>query len=326
VGKSNSNVLQSAAPVKGSAAVEVSSQLRKKEPVYNKYSPQNILFNTFIYGIAVVSVIVIVYPLYFIIIASISDPSAVSTGLVLLRPVGFTLDGYKALLENESIWIGYRNTIFYAIAGTLIHLAVNIPAAYSLSRRDMPFRKTITTFFLITMFFSGGLIPTFLTVRNFGMYNTYWVLILPFTVSVFELIVIRTFFENSIPVEMREAADMEGCGNLRFFFTIVLPLSKAIIAVITLWHIVYQWNSYFTALIYIVDRSLYPLQLILRNILVINEMQGAMGTGEAMRIALRNAELIRYAAIIVSTVPVMCIYPFVQKYFNQGVLIGAVKG
>ncbi|MDR0464080.1 MAG: carbohydrate ABC transporter permease [Treponema sp.] len=326
MGKSNSNVLQSAAPVKGSAAVEVSSQLRKKEPVYNKYSPQNILFNTFIYGIAVVSVIVIVYPLYFIIIASISDPSAVSTGLVLLRPVGFTLDGYKALLENESIWIGYRNTIFYAIAGTLIHLAVNIPAAYSLSRRDMPFRKTITTFFLITMFFSGGLIPTFLTVRNFGMYNTYWVLILPFTVSVFELIVIRTFFENSIPVEMREAADMEGCGNLRFFFTIVLPLSKAIIAVITLWHIVYQWNSYFTALIYIVDRSLYPLQLILRNILVINEMQGAMGTGEAMRIALRNAELIRYAAIIVSTVPVMCIYPFVQKYFNQGVLIGAVKG
>ena len=308
------------------ASLSVPAIPKREYSKYNRNGFQNTVFNLVIYGIAALSVIIILYPLYFIIIASISDPSAVSTGKVLLRPVGFTLDGYKALLENDSIWIGYRNTILYAVIGTLIHLAVNIPAAYSLSRKDMPFCRPITIFFLITMFFSGGLIPTFLTVRSFGMYNTFWVLVLPFTVSVFELIVIRTFFENSIPGEMREAADMEGCGNLRFFFTIVLPLSKAIIAVITLWHVVHQWNSYFTALIYITDRSLYPLQLILRNILVVNEMQTAMGTGEAMRIALRNAELIRYAAIIVSTLPVMCIYPFVQKYFNQGVLIGAVKG
>jgi len=291
-----------------------------------RYKLQNFGFNFMAYTFAVIVFIVIVYPLYFIVIASFSDPSAVSTGQVLLRPVGFTLDGYKALIANESIWIGYRNTILYAAVGTLIHLAINIPAAYSLSRKDMVFCRPLTIFFLITMFFSGGLIPTFLTVQQFGLYNTFWVMVLPFTVSVFDLIVIRTFFQNSIPSEMREAADIEGCGNLRYFAVIVLPLSKAIISVIALWHIVYQWNSYFNALIYLRDSALMPLQIILRNILVVNEMQAAMGTGEAMRIALRTADLIRYAAILVSTLPVMCVYPFVQKYFNQGALIGAVKG
>ena len=291
-----------------------------------RYKLQNFGFNLLAYTFAVIVFIVIVYPLYFIVIASFSDPSAVSTGQVLLRPVGFTLDGYKALIANESIWIGYRNTILYAAVGTLIHLAINIPAAYSLSRKDMVFCRPLTIFFLITMFFSGGLIPTFLTVQQFGLYNTFWVMVLPFTVSVFDLIVIRTFFQNSIPSEMREAADIEGCGNLRYFAVIVLPLSKAIISVIALWHIVYQWNSYFTALIYLRDSSLMPLQIILRNILIVNEMQGSMGTGEAMLIAMRTADLIRYAAILVSTLPVMCVYPFVQKYFNQGALIGAVKG
>ncbi|MCL2243943.1 MAG: carbohydrate ABC transporter permease [Treponema sp.] len=298
----------------------------QREISYRRTNLQNTVFNIVIYFIAAVSIIITVYPVYFVIIASVSNPAAVGTGQVLLHPVGFTLDGYRALLENQRIWIGYRNTILYAAVGTLIHLAINIPAAYALSRKDMPFCKFITIFFLVTMFFSGGLIPTFLTVRSFGLYNTFWVLVLPFTVSVFELIVIRTFFMTSIPAELREAADIEGCGNLRYFFTIVLPLSKAIIAVITLWHIVYQWNSYFTALIYLQDAFLFPLQLILRSILVSAEMTSAMGTGEAMLIALRRAELIRYAAIIVSTIPVMCMYPFVQKYFNQGVLIGAVKG
>ena len=302
------------------------SIIPQKEISYKKTNLQNTVFNIVIYFIAAVSIIITVYPVYFVIIASVSNPAAVGTGQVLLHPVGFTLDGYKALLENERIWIGYRNTILYAAIGTFIHLVINIPAAYALSRKDMPFCKPITIFFLITMFFSGGLIPTFLTVRSFGLYNTFWVLVLPFTVSVFELIVIRTFFMTSIPAELREAADIEGCGNLRYFFTIVLPLSKAIIAVITLWHVVYQWNSYFTALIYLQNAALFPLQLILRSILVSAEMTSAMGTGEAMLIALRRAELIRYAAIIVSTIPVMCMYPFVQKYFNQGVLIGAVKG
>ena len=286
----------------------------------------DLLFNRLVYAIAVIIMIIIIYPLYFIIVASFSDPSAVSTGKVWLYPRGFTLDGYKALLANESIWIGYRNTILYALAGTFISLAVNIPAAYALSRKDLVFGKALTFYFLITMFFSGGLIPTFLTVQGFGLYNTFLVMVLPFSVSVYNLIVARTFFLSNIPGELREAAEIDGCGNLRFFFSIVLPLSKAIIAVIALWSAVGHWNSYFNALIYLRDSSLYPLQLILRNILVSNQMQSAMGTGEAAQIALRTASLIRYAAIIVSTLPIMCVYPFLQKYFNQGVTIGAVKG
>jgi putative aldouronate transport system permease protein len=270
--------------------------------------------------------LIIIYPLFFIVIASFSDPSAVTGGRVWLAPVGFTLEGYEALFKNSAIWIGYRNTVLYAAAGTLFSLLVNIPAAYTLSRKDLVFRKPLMFFFLITMFFSGGLIPTFLTVKDFGLYNTFWVMVIPFAVSVYNLIVARTFFENSFPADLREAAEIDGCGNIRFFFTMVIPLSKAIIAVLALWSLVGQWNSYFTALIYLRDQGLYPLQLILRNILVSNQMQSAMGTGEAAQIALRTASLIRYAAIIVSTVPVMCVYPFVQKYFNQGVMIGAVKG
>jgi putative aldouronate transport system permease protein len=287
---------------------------------------QDRIFNTIVYSVAFLIMIIILYPLYFIVIASFSDPSAVTTGKVWFFPVGFTLDGYKELLANSSIWVGYRNTILYALMGTFISLAVNIPAAYTLSRKDLVGRLPLTIFFLVTMFFSGGLIPIFLTVRDFGLYNTFWVLVLPFSVSVYNIVVARTFFESSIPSELWESANLDGCGNLRFFFSFVLPLSKAIIAVLALWSLVGQWNSYFNALIYLRDTALYPLQLILRNILVSNQMQSAMGTGEAAQIALRTANLIRYAAIIVSTVPIMCVYPFVQKYFNQGVMIGAVKG
>jgi len=286
----------------------------------------NSVFNLAVFTFAAIVLVIIIYPLYFIVIASFSDPSMVNTGKVWLFPVGFTLDGYSALFANESIWIGYRNTIMYVVVGTFIHLAVNIPAAYALSRKDLVFRKPITIYFLITMFFSGGLIPTFLTVQQFHLYNTFWVMVVPFTVSVYVLIVARTFFENNIPGELWEAAEIEGCGNLYFFFAIVVPLSKAIIAVVGLWYAVWQWNSYFNALIYLRDRALFPLQLILRNILIINTMQAALGTGEAAMIAMRTADLVRYGAIIVSTLPIMCVYPFVQKYFNQGALIGAVKG
>ncbi|MDR1788074.1 MAG: carbohydrate ABC transporter permease [Treponema sp.] len=296
--------------------------------MHTKRRPLNTdtIFSIVLYTFLILTMLIIIYPLFFIVIASFSDPSAVTGGRVWLAPVGFTLEGYEALFKNSAIWIGYRNTVLYAAAGTLFSLLVNIPAAYTLSRKDLVFRKPLMFFFLITMFFSGGLIPTFLTVKDFGLYNTFWVMVIPFAVSVYNLIVARTFFENSFPADLREAAEIDGCGNIRFFFTMVIPLSKAIIAVLALWSLVGQWNSYFTALIYLRDQGLYPLQLILRNILVSNQMQSAMGTGEAAQIALRTASLIRYAAIIVSTVPVMCVYPFVQKYFNQGVMIGAVKG
>jgi putative aldouronate transport system permease protein len=301
------------------AAVKVKS-LKVKSTGYD------LLFNIIVYSSAVIIMLIIIYPLFFIVIASFSDPAAVSTGQVWFGPVGFTLEGYVALLNDQSIWTGYRNTILYAGVGTLISLMVNIPAAYTLSRKDLVFRTPLTFYFLITMFFSGGLIPIFLTVRQFGLYDTFWVMVLPFSVSIYNIIVARTFFQGNIPEDLRESAEIDGCGNLRFFFTFVLPLSKAIIAVLALWSMVDHWNSYFNALIYLRNISLYPLQLILRNILISNEMMSALSTGEAAQIALRTSNLIRYGAIIVSTAPIMCVYPFLQKYFNQGVMIGAVKG
>lgn len=284
------------------------------------------VFHVVVYGLAVLAMAVILYPLYFIVIASFSDPANVANGYVWLYPKGFTLDGYTELAKQADLWQGYFNTVLYTVVGTAIGLGVNIPVAYALSRRDLVGRRFFSFFFLFTMFFNGGLVPTFLTVQQFHLYNTFWVIVLPFSVSVYDVIVARTFFQTSIPLELWDAAQIDGCGNLRYFFQIALPLSKAIVAVLGLWIAVGIWNSYFTALIYLKDQALYPLQLILRNILVTNQMQSAMGTGEAAQIALRKANLLRYSSILVSTVPIMCVYPFVQKYFNQGVMIGAVKG
>lgn len=286
----------------------------------------DIIFDIVVYGVAAIVMLIILYPLYFIVIASFSDPSQVANGNVWLYPKGFTLDGYKELLKQQDIWTGYGNTVLYTVVGTVIGLAVNIPAAYALSRKDLYGKKVLTFLFLFTMFFNGGLVPTYLTVQQFHLYNTFWVMVLPFSVSVYNIIVARTFFQSSIPADLWDAAQIDGCGNLRYFAQIVLPLSKAILAVLGLWIAVGIWNSYFNALIYLKDTSLYPLQLVLRNILVTNQMQSALGTGEAAQVALRMANLLRYSAIIVSTVPIMCVYPFVQKYFNQGVMIGAVKG
>lgn len=277
------------------------------------------------YIASVLFLILLIYPLYFIIIASFSDPSAVSNGKVWLFPSGFTLDGYRELLKHSNIWIGYRNTILYTVVGTAIGLVVNVTAAYALSRKDLAGRKFLSLFFIFTMFFNGGLIPTFLTIRDFHLYDTFLVMVLPFSVGVFNIIVARTFFQTTIPGDLWEAAQIDGCGNLRYFLLVVLPLSKAIIAVLALWIAVGYWNSFFNALIYLKNPNLLPLQLILRNILITNQMQSGMGTGEAAQIALRLASMMRYSVIIVATVPIMCIYPFVQKYFNQGVMIGAVK-
>ena len=283
-------------------------------------------FHALTYLFAVSMLVIIIYPLYFIVLASFSNPTAVANGRVLFWPEGFTTEGYAALLEAPQLWIGYRNTIFYAAAGTLIGLAFNIPAAYALSRKDLYGRRILNVFFLIVMFFSGGLIPTFLVVKQLQLYNTFWVMVLPFSISIFNIMVARTFFEGSIPQELLDASQVDGCGNLRFFFTIALPLSQAIIAVLALWTAVYHWNSYFTALIYLRDNSRHPLQLILRNILITNQTQFAVTTGEAALEAIRKGNLLRYTSIIVSTLPILCFYPFIQKYFSQGVMIGAVKG
>ena len=284
------------------------------------------VFRFFLYFISGFILLIVLYPLYFVVIASFSDPSAVASGQVWLVPKGLTLDGYKELFRHNEIWTGYANTILYTIAGTFIGVAVNIFAAYALSKKDLVGRKVLMWLFVFTMFFNGGLVPTFITIKDFGLYNTFWVMVLPFSVSVYNIIVARTFFENTIPAELNDAAKIDGCGNIYYFFKIVLPLSKAILAVIALWTAVGMWNSYFNALVYLKDSWRYPLQLALRNILITNNLQMSFGSGEAMQIALRLSNLMRYSVIIVSTLPIMCVYPFAQKYFNQGVIIGAVKG
>jgi putative aldouronate transport system permease protein len=264
--------------------------------------------------------------MWFIVIASFSDPIAVNTGRVVLLPAMFTLDGYKTLLETDYIMAGYRNTILYTLAGTFIALAVNLPAAYALSRKDFYGRKFFNLYFIFTMFFSGGLIPTYLTIQQFHLLNTFAVMVLPFSVAVYHILVARTIFQNSLPVGLLDAARIDGCGNLRFFFIIALPLSKAVIAVIALWTAVGHWNSYFSALIYLRDQARMPLQIILRDILIMNQNMATLLRGEASIQAQKTASLIKYASIVVSTAPIMCLYPFIQKHFNQGVLVGTFKG
>ncbi len=285
------------------------------------------VFDTLLYAIAGLMVLVALYPMYFIVIASVSDPSLVGQGKTLLIPRGVTLDGYAHLLSMTNLWIGYGNTILYVIAGTLIQLAVNIPVAYALSRRDLVGHRWFTLFFVFPMFFGGGLIPTFIIINNwFHLLDTFLVMVLPFSVIAYYIIVARTFFDNSLPKELWDAAQIDGCGNLRYFFQIVLPLSKAIIAVIALWSAVGHWNSYFNALIYLRDANRYPLQLVMRNILINNEVVATAMTGSAAAELNKKANLIKYGAIVISSAPIMCMYPFVQKYFNQGVMIGALKG
>ena len=285
------------------------------------------IFDFIIYGIAALLVLISLYPMYFIVIASISDPNLVAQGDILFLPKGITFSGYSHLFSMKNLWVGYGNTVLYTIVGTLIMLAVNIPVAYVLSRRDLVGRGWFTLFFIFPMFFGGGLIPTFIILNNtFNMLDTFTVMVLPFSVVSYYIVVARTFFDTSMPKDLWDAAQIDGCGNLRYFFQIVLPLSKAIIAVIALWAAVGHWNSYFNAMIYLRSPERYPLQLVMRNILINNEMAATAMTGSAAAEVNRQANLIKYGAIVVSSLPIMTMYPFVQKYFNQGVMIGALKG
>ena len=286
----------------------------------------DLIFNIILYGMSIIILLIVIYPLYFIVIASFSNPTEVANGKVWFVPSQFTVDGYKEIMRHSELWTGYRNTIVYTVLGTVIGLAVNIPAAYALSRRDLVGRKLITFFFIFTMFFNGGLIPTYFTIRDFGLYDTFWVMVLPFSVAMYHIIIARTFFDSSLPQGILDAAQIDGCGNLRFFFQIALPLSKAVLAVIALYTAVSQWNAYFNALVYIRNEDLKPLQLVIRNILITNQAMAGTGDGLAAQEARRLSELMKYAVIIISTVPIMCVYPFVQKYFSQGVMIGAIKG
>jgi putative aldouronate transport system permease protein len=271
--------------------------------------------------------ITILYPLYLIVIASFSDPNYVNTGEVWLIPEGFNFNGYKHIFQDDNIWIGYKNTLIYTAVGTLISVSLTLTGGYALSRKDLVGRNFFMALIVFTMFFEGGMIPTYLLVKSLGMINTMWALVIPGAVGVYHLIVTRTFFLSTIPDELLEAAVMDGCSNTRFFVRIVLPLSLPIVAVMVLFYAVMQWNSFFPALIYLRDEALYPLQLILRDILIANEVQDQMVADlEELAEQQNLANLIKYGIIIVSSLPVLILYPFLQRYFVKGVMIGSIKG
>lgn len=272
-------------------------------------------------------VLIVLYPVIFILSSSFSSGMANSTGRVVLWPVELSIEGYKTVFAHKYIVSAYRNTIFYTVAGTVINLFVTVTCAYPLSRKDFPMRSFFMRIFLITMFFSGGLIPTYIVISRLKMVNTVWAMLLPTAMSVYNMILVRTFLSSSIPQELLEASQIDGCSDTRYFTSVVLPLSKPVIAVVTLYYAVGHWNTYFNAMIYLNDKNLYPLQLILREILVANQINlNDMVDVEAMVAKQGLADTLKYALIVVSCAPILCLYPFVQRYFMKGVMIGAVKG
>lgn len=286
------------------------------------------MFDIFNYTFLAILLVIVAYPLYYVLIASISDPYEVYAGKTFLLPSKVTFEGYARVFKEKSIATGYINSIYYTVLGTVVSVALIITTGYCVSKKTLPFRKSIMMFYVFTMYFNGGLIPTYLVVAKMGLLNSVWSLILPGGVAVFNVIVCRTFFESSIPEELYEAASIDGSSNLRTFFRIALPLSKPILAVMVIFTMVAYWNDWFTALIYMSEKSKYPLQLALRQILIQSQamatMMGNMDGGYAE--ANKITELIKFSSIVVGAVPMLIAYPFVQKYFEKGFMAGAVKG
>ena len=269
----------------------------------------------------------ILYPIWFIIIASVSDQTLVNTGQVTWIPKGISAYGFQQILGDDRIWNGYRNTLIYTVAGTVLNLVVTMPAAFALSRPEFKWRRLIMLFFTITMFVNGGLIPTYLLYKQLGLLDSWAVFVIPQALNVYNLIIARSFFESSIPEDLHDAAQIDGVGYFRYFTRIVIPLSSAIIAVIGLYYLVQHWNDFFTGLVYIRTYDKQPLQIVLRDILLSNQaFQGGSVSTAGAGYGQEFADQIKYGVIIVSTLPLLVIYPFIQKYFNKGVMIGAIKG
>ncbi len=278
--------------------------------------------------ICILIILIIAYPLYYVLIASVSNPYDVYAGKTFFLPSGFTLDGYKAVFADDSIVTGYINTIKYTIIGTIFSVVLIYLTAYPLSNKELPGRKFFSIFFIITMYFSGGLIPTYLVVKDTGLINNMWALFLPGGVAVGNMIIVRNFFENSIPKEMIEAAEIDGASKWTTFIKIVVPLSRSIMAVMVVFSMVAYWNDWFTAMIYLPDPDKYPLPLVLRNILIKSSASASQASTISGGYAELNklTELIKFSSMIVAAVPMLVIYPFVQKYFEKGFMAGAVKG
>lgn len=286
-------------------------------------------FNIFNFIVLTTFMVAVLYPLYFLVIASISNPDALYAGQVWLLPKNITFEGYRRIFADDSLLLGYRNSALYTIVGTSISVSLILTAGYALSRKDLIGRNLIMAFFVFTMFFDGGIIPRYLIIRDLGMLNTIWAMVLPGAIGVWNLIIARTFFQMTIPDELLEAASIDGASNLQFFVKVVLPLSTPLIAVMVLIHAVANWNSFFDALIYLTREDMYPLQLVLRNILTQSQvtanpamLSGVTSYADQQRVT----ELIKYAMIIVASLPMLILYPFLQKYFVKGMMIGAIKG
>ena len=281
------------------------------------------------YFIMCLLLIIVAYPLIIVLSTSFSSPEAIAAGRVKFLPVDFSLEGYKAIFGYKDIWVGYYNTIIYTIVGTILNVFMTIIAAYPLSRPDFKARNVIMFYFTITMFISGGMIPTYLMMNTLHLLNTRWVMILPGAMSIFNVIITRTFFQSTIPRELLESAKIDGCSDFKFIVHMVIPLSGAIIAVNALFYAVAHWNSFFDAFIYLTDADLMPLQIKMRTILLLNQIDITMfATADPAMMNKRAemAQLIKYALIVVASAPVLCIYPFVQKFFVKGVMIGSIKG
>ncbi|WP_051251491.1 carbohydrate ABC transporter permease [Paenibacillus harenae] len=290
-----------------------------------KESPGDRLLLVILYVVLSICVLAVLYPLIYIVSASFSSPFAVISGKVWLYPVDITLVGYETVFKNSQVLVGFGNSVFYAAAGTLVAVTVTIMMAYPLSRKTFYGRNLLMFLLTFTMLFSGGLIPVYLVIRDLHLLDTRWALIIPQALGVFQIIIARTFFQNTIPDELAEAAEIDGCSDIGFLMRVVLPLSKPIIAVLVLFFAVARWNAYFDALIYIRDSDLYPLQLVLRNILLLNANQNPTNITEAME-RQGVAEQMKYALIVISSLPVLILYPFIQKHFVKGVMIGSLKG
>jgi putative aldouronate transport system permease protein len=287
----------------------------------------DLLFTVVVTATLLCAIVAILYPLYFVVVASVSEPSAILNGDVWLWPKGFTLEGYARILSDSAILRGFANSLLYTVVGTAISVSTILCGAYALSRRDLFGRRFFMMLFVITMFIDGGLIARYLVVQQLGLLNTMWAVVLPSAVGVWNLIIARTFFEGNVPDELRDAAQIDGANDFRFFWRIVLPLSKPLIALMIMIHLVANWNSFFDALIFLDDESKYPLQLVLRNILIQSEVSSSGGAGavDSYAAAQRLGELMKYGTIVVSTIPLLIALPFMQKHFTKGALLGAVK-
>lgn len=304
------------------------SHLHDKVKTDIKPTRGDMILDCCIIGILVVVALVAFYPLYLVLICSFSDPTYISSGDVWILPRGINFDAYKILLDTKEIWVGYRNSLFYTVVGTTLQMIVTTAAGFAVSRKTLPGRRFLMLFFLFPMYFSGGMIPTYLVIKDMGMINTVWSLIVPVMVGYYNLILARNYFENSIPEELYESASVDGASIVRYFFQFAIPLAVPVLAVMTLNFALGHWNKYFDAMIYISDDSIQTLQVFIKRITMqaTSSLDGGVTSAEAVIEQIRQTQLLKYAVVIVSTVPMIMLYPFIQKYFVQGIMMGAVKG